>query len=100
MTREPFVITCPRCGANNVHPIAVEVNRGGAVAIVDHRGVFEHPYGPRSGRGVIITRRYACEAGCLFSLRETFHKGSTSGELVDVATYDPGRESFPTLWRD
>jgi len=75
---EAHTLLCPECedAFDYVHPVCVEVDRGGDVVNVDAEGVG---FGtrPRTARGVVIRVDFVCERGHQFALRFHFGKGRT-----------------------
>jgi hypothetical protein len=103
MNLDKPALACPVCGADYVHPVAVECRSPGQAnghLRVDSRGVHLNPTVPQDGRGVVITLTFHCENGHLFTYRMTFHKGMTFLERTMV---DTPREAGPwpeTIWRN
>jgi hypothetical protein len=101
---EGHTLLCPECedAFDYVHPVCVDVDRGGDVVNVDADGVG---FGtrPRTARGVIIRVDFVCENGHQFALRLQFHKGQT---FLGASTLPPappdarGIAHIRTIWRD
>lgn len=98
-------VLCPGCSANGglhyVHPTTVQVNRGGEITTVDHKGTCIARGAPVM-RGANIVILFACEQGHTFRQEFQFHKGNTYFlEELDDAALAPGEPlEFGTLWRD
>jgi hypothetical protein len=97
-------LLCPECEDpfEYVHPVSVDVDRGGDVVNVDAAGVG---FGtrPRTARGVIIRVDFVCERGHQFVLRFQFHKGQTflgASALPPAAPDTQGVPDIRTIWRD
>src|SRR5512138_3012430 len=97
-------VQCPNCGCREVHPVMVEVNRGGELLFVDFAGE-KRKSGRALGRGAAIDLGFTCERHHRFTLRFHFHKGNTSALVhsVDDFAVGPKYDSecyYETLWRD
>lgn len=91
--------TCPKCGSENVHPVAVYVICGNTVYTITHDGCYESlPIFENSARGVIIVREFLCEnQDCRWRETEEFCCGtvSVSKEIVPLF-YGPDS----VIWRN
>jgi hypothetical protein len=79
-----------------VHPVAVEVNAGGAITRIDRAGTHR-AVGPAFGRGVLI-RISLREDGTAADLVLAFHKGQTYARVERLPAVDPA--DVATIWRD
>ena len=101
---EAHTLLCPECedAFDYVHPVYVEVDRGGHVVNVDADRVG---FGtrPRTARGVVIRAEFVCERGHQFALRLQFHKGQTFLGASTLPPAPPDARGVPdirTIWRD
>jgi hypothetical protein len=95
---EDGAILCLVCGYTYVHPVAVRVNRGGEITVVDHRGTHMEA-GQPSERGVLISVTYQCEnGGHRFQWDGQFHKGNTFATCRYQGDGVP--DDLNTIWRD
>lgn len=95
----------PACDlSEQVHPIAVLVDRGGDVVKVTAEGLETMTLPPTQARGVMIDVRCACEAGHGWTIRLRFHKGSTFVETTELLSYPESPQGWPdipdTIWRN
>jgi hypothetical protein len=91
-------VLCPACGGARVHPIRVEVDRGGDVVEVDAAGVG-FATRPRTARGVVINVELVGECGHYSALRLAFHEGTTYVTVVPLGA-GAGATTPAVIWRD
>ena len=83
---EAHTLLCPECedAFDYVHPVCVEVDRGGDVVNVDAEGVG---FGtrPRTARGVVIRVDFVCERGPSVRAAVPLREGADLPRRVDAA---------------
>jgi len=96
-------VKCPTCGFEYMHPIEVQVDRGGSVVQVDADGVGFLKREPQ-GRGVVIVVKFHCEDGYESFFALNFHKGVTFSHMIAGKALPSGEndglEIGDVIWRD
>lgn len=101
------LVRCPEPGCEMgymLHPIKVEVNRGGELTVLTSEGTrIEGGHKP-DGRGVSNKVFFEGECGHVSMLKLHFHKGSTIRHFKSLGSFLSGDDEDPrvaeTIWRD
>jgi hypothetical protein len=92
---------CPCCGLDYIHIRDIAILQGHTLTHCYQDSVEIHPIPePADRRGSSIIIRYICEAGHLFSYKQTFWKGMTIFSLHDIQRPVGGVSDYDTLWRN
>lgn len=103
ITQPPEWVTCPVCGFECVHPVAVKVEpvSGDTVVYINHDGL--HTFVSRAAetiRGIRITTTFLCEEAHQWDEVRSFHKGITSQTIERGPDWSDFECAPTTIWRD